>query len=191
MFLLYLLGVFALVNKVCSTCTDLTRVSEAYGTDVVLTCVQLVQNVGVFDDFGLLRKIAIVETADGESAFTYAPGEHFRGGIWGVAKEAFDSTKSALTSAYNQFLVDEFQIDWTSVEWDDLRKPLFSALAARLYLRLNRDDEPLNSDETQLKLWQLLTGQQRMDRYFTDVPNAITCKQPHNYNTDNLFCFLL
>ncbi len=171
---LYLFGAFTVINTVYSTCIDLTRVPETYGTDVVLACVRLIQNVDHFeDDQGLLRKIAFVETEDGESAFTYAPD---RGGIWGVSKEAFEATKFALSPVTSYVILNLFQIDWSSVVWDDLRKPLHSALAARLHLHLsNNDGEPLSSTENQLKLWKLLTGQpRRTDSYFINSTSPIS-----------------
>jgi hypothetical protein len=35
-----------------------------------------------------------------------------------------------------EIIKKELGIDWTKVKWEDLRKPLYSALAARLLLTL-------------------------------------------------------
>jgi len=49
-----------------------------------------------------------------------------------------------------------FGIDWLSVEWKDLRRPLYSALGARLYIlyrsRMYSDDIP-RSIEDQATFW--------------------------------------
>jgi len=52
---------------------------------------------------------------------------------------------------------EQFGIDWSSVEWKDLRKPLYSALGAQLYItyrsRMASDSIPWSLDE-QAAFWR-------------------------------------
>lgn len=190
MIVLVLLSAF--VNLLPSNgCTDLTRVPETYGTEVVLACVRLIQNSGVFgEDYRLLRRIALVESQDGENAFTYVT-QDFHGGIWGISKEAFNLTKSAATEDLLDLIDTSFEIDWKSVEWDDLRKPLYSALAARIYLHVESNGALSDSSEQHLTLWRSLIGQRRMDTDFTTVATTNeTISKFTMYTLINLLCCL-
>jgi len=55
-----------------------------------------------------------------------------------VDKEMFETTQRLLTNIrqakYLMEIQERFDIDWASVEWSDLRKPLYSALGARLFV---------------------------------------------------------
>jgi hypothetical protein len=57
-----------------------------------------------------------------------------------VDKEMFDETQSDESfSTLKQYFIgikQTFDIDWTVVSWSDLKKPLYSALGARLYIQL-------------------------------------------------------
>ena len=114
---------------------DLTRTPGSSGTPVVLATVGLIRESGVFqDDRQLLRRIAWVESRDGTDSQTYRQGYH--GGIWQVDLIAFQDTKNitfGLNSTFRE-IQRHFGIDWQSVQWEDLRKPLYSALVARLIL---------------------------------------------------------
>ncbi|CAK8674302.1 uncharacterized protein LOC143468480 isoform X2 [Clavelina lepadiformis] len=112
--------------------TDLALVSGSSGTVVTLRCVDLITSSEIFpDDDDFLRRLAYVETSDGV-AIT-ATGE---GGIWKISAIAFsnlmDETYNA--STYYPMILSQFNITWTSVAYNDLDIPLYSALAARLVL---------------------------------------------------------
>lgn len=148
-----------------STCyTDLTREAGAHGTHVVIACVRLIRESPVFNPvdedgfFVLLRKIALVETMDGGNAFTYA--EKYGGGIWGVSKTAFENVQMVNSETLSSSIFGYFGIDWSSVKWEDLDKPLYSALAAGMYLHL------FNDSSTQLSLWNGLNGNTKADEDF-------------------------
>lgn len=51
-----------------------------------------------------------------------------------VDEAVFNATKAASLSALWSRFSAAYGIDWLSVEWSDLNKPLYSALAARLAL---------------------------------------------------------
>ena len=128
---------------------DSTRVPESSGSAVVQATVALIQNSGIFpDDHQLLRRIAWVESKDGTDSGTYRQGYH--GGIWQVDVIGFRDTQN--TTAHPGFdakfreIQQEFGIDWPSVQWEDLRKPLYSGLATRLFLSNVVESIPFASD---------------------------------------------
>ena len=99
------------------------------------------------NDFGYIRRIAWAETRDGlNRTFTFRPGYH--GGLWQVDEVVFQETKDTLAyplldEKYEQILV-EFDIEWSRVQWVELRKPLYSGLAVWLYMFTRTEAIPLN-----------------------------------------------
>lgn len=128
---------------------DLTRIPGSNGTTVVQATDALIRCSGIFpDDHQLLRRIAWVESKDGTDPRTYRQGYH--GGIWQVDLTGFRDTQD---NASHPRLVSKFQeiqrhfgIDWPSVQWENLRKPLYSGIAARLFLSNVAESIPLASD---------------------------------------------
>lgn len=60
------------------------------------------------------------------------------GGMWQLSRTAFEDTMDTrahyrLPNKYKK-IWKAFSIDWTDVKYEDLNKPFYSALAARLYL---------------------------------------------------------
>ena len=127
---------------------DSTLEPETSGAAVVDAVIQRIERSGLFpDEKGFLRRIAYVESKFGKDPGTYRNDYH--GGIWqvdhsytdmnGVVQPgAFLDTKDTtshpgLVDKYRK-IEEYFGIDWNVVEWEDLRKPLYSGLAARLYL---------------------------------------------------------
>ena len=108
----------------------------AKGTAVVLLSIAHIQQAAIFpDDNEMLRRIAYVETRDGSDSDTYSEGNY--GGIWAVNEDAFENTKdtsNALLALKHEQIAQQFGIDWGRVEFSELRKPIYSALAARLVL---------------------------------------------------------
>ena len=106
------------------------------GTAVVLLSIAHIQQAAIFpDDNEMLRRIAYVETRDGSDSDTYNEGNY--GGIWAVSEAAFNNTNdtsNALLALKHKQIVQHFGIDWGRVQFSELRKPIYSALAARLVL---------------------------------------------------------
>ena len=72
------------VAMVTGSTTDLTRVPESAGEDVVLATISIIHESCVFEnDFLFLRRLAFVLTDNGMSTVTYREG--FHGGIWQVS----------------------------------------------------------------------------------------------------------
>ena len=128
---------------------DLTLGLEAVGTDVVLASIGRIDQSEVFpSDNRLLRRIAYAETRDGLDINTFRAG--YNGGIWQVDETIFNQTQDtaanpSLLQIYPQ-LMASFGIDWPNATWADLRRPLFSALAARLYFTIVSDPIPVAGD---------------------------------------------
>ena len=115
----------------------------ASGSAVVEAVISKISSSGIFPpDKGFLRRVAYVESKDGTHSATYRSGYH--GGIWQVDKIGFEDTKNTASHPKLQTKFDAIKksftgadgnpLDWRSVEWSDLRKPLYSGLAARLLL---------------------------------------------------------
>ncbi|KAK7487973.1 hypothetical protein BaRGS_00020718 [Batillaria attramentaria] len=118
--------------------SDSTVTPGAFGTDVVLAVINSLQsNCILSSDRLFLRRLAYVETRDGTDSATYRAG--YDGGIWKIDRDMFTAT-STCSSSYIRATCDlikqELGIDWTHVQWSDLRKPLYSGLAAALYTLL-------------------------------------------------------
>ena len=112
---------------------DQTLTPEASGKAVVKAVVSRIRQSGIFpDDRSLLRRIAFVESKDGTDQQTYRAGYH--GGIWQVDQIGFQDTQNTASNESKLAVNEQFEIDWPSVSWMDLRKPLYSGLAARLRL---------------------------------------------------------
>ena len=105
------------------------------GSDVVNCCIKKLQETGIFpDDKQFMERVAFVMSRNGEASFQL----HTDGGIWQVSKYAFRDTKEEtahvrLPKKY-QRLEEIFGIKWRDVSRVDLEIPMYSAIAARLYL---------------------------------------------------------
>ena len=122
----------------------------ANGTSVVLLTVAHLQQTTVFaDDNRMLRRIAYVETRDGTR-----PSDN----IWRVDQDALLRTQILEHPTLNvkqNLISQEFDIEWTSVELEDLKRPLYSAIAARLLLFIAPERLPDASDiEGQALFWK-------------------------------------
>ncbi len=116
---------------------DRTLQREASGADVVRAVVRKIEGVfGRDNQFLSMRRVAFVESEDGADIDTFRSG--YNGGIWQVDETAFDSTQDTNShpmrgDRYQQIMA-ELGIDWLRVRWRDLRIPLDSGLAVRLFL---------------------------------------------------------
>ena len=145
----------ALINPAASQ--NITYRDGAAGSEATLLSIGSIHQSGVFGDDGeMLRRIAYTETRDGTQSDTYRSGYH--GGIWALDEDQFLKTKN--TTLYTR-LPARFQqielrigINWLNVQWTDLRKPLYSALAARLVLYIAPASIPSANDlPSQAQFW--------------------------------------
>ena len=156
----------------------------ANGTSVVLLTVAYLQQTTVFaDDKGMLRRIAYVETRDGTR-----PSDN----IWRVDQDALLRTQILEHPTLNvkqNLISQEFAIDWTSVELEDLKRPLYSAIAARLLLFIAPERLPDASDiEGQALLWKTYYNENGSVAEFTGAAYELEGKYCRMANTvTNLF----
>ena len=126
----------------------------AVGPDVVKACVKKIAESKILpDDNGFMRRIAYVMSKDGTDMKS-------DGGIWQVSGFAFHDTMDTgahyrLPSKYYKIRQAFPRIDWPSTTRQDLDKPFFSALAARLYLSNLKERIPNASRiEEQAQYWK-------------------------------------
>lgn len=107
------------------------------------------------DDHHFMDRLAYVESNYGMHRLTYRPG--YNGGIYQVDEIGYRDTLAVsshpgLRRRY-QKITDEFGIDWPSTSYVDLRKPLYSGIAARLFLSNIPESIPWDK-EAQGKYWK-------------------------------------
>ncbi|XP_025113618.1 uncharacterized protein LOC112575805 isoform X2 [Pomacea canaliculata] len=127
----------------------------ASGSDVVDAVVDLIDHSCIFpDDYLFLRRLAYLETEDGKAPNTYMMNTYYNG-IWRTNKDMFMETQQqsspALLEAHRK-IEAAFGINWQSVRWEDLQKPLYSALAAKLYITYRGLQIP-SSPNDQISFW--------------------------------------
>ena len=111
---------------------DKTLDDGAIGSDVVQAVIAKLDASGIAfgDDHRLLRRLAFVETADGANSSSSSSA-----GLWGLQQSHLDVVGSAPQLAELRIAIRAaFGIDWGAVTTNDLGKPFFAGLAARLYL---------------------------------------------------------
>lgn len=88
--------------------------------------------------------------------------EGYNGGIWQVDEDIFNETLDTLAHPELQAddgiyarVLDMFGVDWPSIRWVDLRRPLFSALAARIFFEIVNEPIPRTGDlQAQAEFWK-------------------------------------
>ena len=144
------------------------------GSDVVYDVVRQIEGSFIFPpDKKFLRRIAWVESKFGDDPGTYRPG--YNGGIWQVDDIAFQDTQA--TSAHPNLkqkyekIREKLKIDWENAIWDDLRKPLYSGLAARLFLSNlpHAIPDTLRGQAEYWKTYYNKTGKGTVERFIKDV----------------------
>ena len=114
-----------------ASAVDKTLEEGASGKDVVEAVVEKIRRANPPDDSQFLRRLAYVETKDGASITNPATNT---GGIWNVNQYFYKQTKDASLSTQHSLIQSAFNIAWANTTWQDLLKPLYSGLAARLYI---------------------------------------------------------
>ena len=126
---------------------DLAQQYEMHGSKVVEAVIDRIARSEIFENnFGYIRRISWVETKDGLEKLTFRP--NYYGGLWQMDEKVFKQTKDTYTypTLTEKFarIQSEFQINWVSVQWKDLRKPLHCGLAVHLYMFTREEKIPLN-----------------------------------------------
>lgn len=166
---------------------DLTTIVNARGTDVVLATIAIIDQSGVFtDDNRFLRRVAHAESQDGTDPGTFREG--YNGGIWQVDEANFIKTTdtaahpvlSEVGGIYERLLSSDLNLDWTVAVWADLRLPLISAVAARIFFELSEGDIPdIGNVEGQGQFWKVTgfnTDTEDTVEEFVDRVNTLELK---------------
>ncbi|XP_022079977.1 uncharacterized protein LOC110973441 [Acanthaster planci] len=141
--------------------TDLTTIPESFGVAVVEATVRRINRLDGINrdlraDYRFIRRIAWVETTDGTDQFTYSD-QNYHGGIWRVDRSVYDFTMTMYNNPRYASLFSDvealMQINWSRTTWQDCRKPLYSALAARLYFHSIQPNIP-QGITLQATLWR-------------------------------------
>ncbi|XP_067038608.1 uncharacterized protein [Acropora muricata] len=148
------------------------------GADVVKAVVDRISELGIFpDDHKFMCRIAWVESKYGTDKGTYRPGYH--GGIWQVDEIGYRETvlQPGLRKYWDR-IKESLDIDWTKTTWNDLEKPLYSGLAARLFLARLPAPIPTNL-EGQANYWKThyntVAGSGTPEKFIKDVKHATGC----------------
>ena len=143
----------------CCTVAQVDKSEEhgAIGTDVVIATVNRIRISGIFPDdfqFQFLRRMAYVETRDGETAI------EGNGGIWNVNSEVFGRVQGFLTTPrgfdFADSIKDTFDFEWFVLTRQDLDVPLYSALTVMLRIHITKDTEIPSETSAQAAIWNVL-----------------------------------
>ena len=134
----------------------MSQTPEGKGISVVREVVAMVQDIFPdLDDKGIMIRIACAESNFGNHPTTYRKGYH--GGIWQVDPSGFAATQDLVShpklKTKYKMIQEATDISWESVVWEDLRKPLYSGIAARLIL-LNKTELIPSHLEGQAGYWK-------------------------------------
>ena len=146
---------------------NLTMEPETTGTDVVKAVVSQIKASSFFENdysYDYVRRIAWVESEDGLRNETYRKDYH--GGLWQVDEPLFLVTQNTsipvLINKHN-LVKTYFDTDWMTLQWRDLRIPLWSGLAVCLYMCTV--DEEIPSDVTkQANHWNIHYNSKKENR---------------------------
>lgn len=135
-----------------------TTGKKATGAAVVEEAIRRIHESQIFNasDYGLLRRIAWVESRDGADKNTFRDPKKEAGvGIWQMDKSTFEDIKrqAKLQKKFFGKIKKAFGIDFSNLDREDLNKPLVSALAARLQLARFKEKIPKEVDK-QARYWK-------------------------------------
>ncbi|KAL3871107.1 hypothetical protein ACJMK2_039126 [Sinanodonta woodiana] len=150
---------------------DMTLNEKQSGVEVVETVTTFIRETCIIDDHLFLRRMAAIETLNGLDPLTYRTG--YNGGIWNVDERMFSETQNSTMKYFHDRIRQNLNIDWTRVTWADLRKPLYSGLAAALYIIKQTNNEIPIQLENQANIWSKI-GSSRSAHDFYLVGSNVT-----------------
>ncbi|CAG7720650.1 unnamed protein product [Allacma fusca] len=140
--------------------TDETRKEKSSGQDVVEATVDLISSSKVFpQDYNFLYRLAFVETHFGLAKDTFRNSE--TKGIWSLREEDYNKTKADPLKEIHAHIKKHFKINWRNTTYRQLNTPIYSGLAARLFLQTVSEDIP-QTKVSQSHYWR---------KYYTQKPN--------------------
>ena len=111
------------------------RTPRAAGVNIVNSISDDLNQIFPYD-YGFMKRVACTESNYGRHNDTYRVG--YYGGIWQVDRSGFEDTQDVaahpkLGEKY-KLIMSRYGIHWESVDYVDLLKPLYSGIAARLFI---------------------------------------------------------
>ena len=177
----FVTGTFLCTCIALCVAMDDTLMENASGSAVVRAAVGRIEDANIFpNDNQLLRRIAYVESKDGTDNNTYRVG--YYGGIWQMNEVGFQVTQNTMSHQGLATILDsiqeQFGIYWSAVCWQDLRRPLYSGLATRLFLSNVPTAIPFASDlQAQGEYWiahyNMNAGNRSVERFVQDVQSLL------------------
>ena len=155
-FILKAVSLMLLMNLEFSMAQSDIYTPGASGSKIVNDAVSKVEStLGVTNK--LLQRTAFVESKNGKDPNTYRDGYH--GGIWQVDRIGFEDTQNVAShknlKGHFKKIYADLGIDWPTVKYEELRKPLYSAIAARLkYLNIASPIPPSWQLTRQAEYWK-------------------------------------
>ena len=153
-----LVALFLLCGCVSVSGNSQTETTNARGKAVVDAVLRRFKTSNYETDPVVLQflcRIACVESNFGNDPNTFRAG--YYGGIWQVDRKGFMETKNYkshpnITIRHIE-VKTAFGITWIKIPWKECRKPLYSALAARLFLN-NIPDQIPSTIQAQAAYWK-------------------------------------
>lgn len=135
---------------------ELINTPYSSGPEVVRLCIKKLKSpiFNMPDDNNFMWRVACVMSDFGREM-------NKNGGIWQLSTTAFKDTMDtsahyALPRKY-QKIWKAYGIDWKNVKYEDLNKPFYSALAARLYLsNFSEPIPPPHKVSEQAEYWKFM-----------------------------------
>lgn len=149
-----------LLSCTVSQITDYTTVPGSMGPNVVRAVLSKLDESSIFEQSGnndltnvFLRNMAFVETRDGTDIPDNATA--INGGMWNITDIQFQQTINLTRTniRLSETIASYLGQDWMDVDYRDLAKPLYSGLAARLYLTHIVTERPIPPTESQGPFW--------------------------------------
>ncbi|XP_055956828.1 uncharacterized protein LOC126821645 [Patella vulgata] len=182
---LILLILAVLTTSVQGLGEDLTLLIGQKGSIVVEAVIDKIRENCIFPgDRLFLTRLALVQSNNGLNN-----EDDYHGGIWQVDEDKYSSIQTCpgILDEACEKIQTTLNIDWTETTWLDLRKPLYSGLAASLYIMFE-ENIPSNSrkglsgdKKEQAGIWQKLFAPARDTSDFVNIPSSSykgTCNRP-------------
>ena len=129
-------------------------VVDSQGLDVIQDACELTKKASksskpiFMDDNHFIKRVAMVETSLNISR---------KGGLWNVDECAFKATQTKRRenkqlAALHKTVRRTFGVTWSKIKYSDLRRPLYSVLAARIVLEMRERSIPRGL-RNQARLW--------------------------------------
>ena len=162
---------------ICSAKSDKTYEWNGSGVKIVDEVIKKINASGLFEyDYDMMRRISYVESRFGDN-LTMINGNN-KGGIWQVDDLMFNTINKNWEQHFSLKVIimqvrNYFGIDFREVDRKDLLKPIYSGLAARIWIHITEQNIPNDIDE-QANLWKKFYDRGRSDISAKDFSKIVS-----------------